>query len=185
MGTTPLLRHTFWGATTLAMAATVTTLSVPTASAELQGQPAGVWDCSTSPCTQPSTYVVGHTYSFDTGSAGGTPAWQYQYTSANFYDDGRCLGSISLPTNGPTSVPWVPTTAGTHKMTLAMNGILPLMVPQPTVFTVTVVAAPPGSPVAQQPPVQGNCAMTGSGTGSADPLGSGSARLLDTGHSGS
>ncbi|MFE3193160.1 hypothetical protein ACFXHA_29435 [Nocardia sp. NPDC059240] len=185
MRTTPFLRHTLWGATTLTMATMVTTLSVPTASAELQGHPAGVWDCSTSPCTEPSTFVVGHTYSFDPGSAGGTTSWEYQYTSLNFYDDGKCLGSVSLPTNGPTSVPWVPATTGTHKLTIAYNTIVPLLIAQPTTLSVSVVAAPAGSPVAPQPPVSGNCAMTGSGTGSADPLGSGSARLLNTGNSGS
>ncbi|MEU6581477.1 hypothetical protein [Nocardia sp. NPDC046763] len=166
-----------WGATTLAVAATIAALSTPTATADIEYEVPNAWDCSTGTCTLPSTYVVGHTYSFDTGSPGGTDSWQSMYSSANFYDDGKCLGSISLPHAGHVAVTWVPTTTGTHKLSLALIGAIPFMASQPTVIPVSVVAAPPGSPTPQQPPQQGTC--VGSGSGSL--LGSGSANLLGSG----
>ncbi|MGW4247292.1 hypothetical protein [Nocardia sp. NPDC004722] len=185
MRTTPLLRHTLWGAATLAMAASVSTLSVPTASADIESESGGVLDCSTSPCTTPSTYIVGHTYDFSTGAPGGTPSWHSMYSSANFYDNGQCIGSVALTANTMgADVQWVPTTAGTHNLTLKYNDIILFVTTPPRVFTVTVVAAPPGSPAPKPSPSQGTCTSSGSGTGSGDSL-SGSAQLLNTGKSGS
>ncbi|GAB2519849.1 hypothetical protein [Nocardia heshunensis] len=161
-----------WGTTTLVLAATITALTTPTANASIEDEVPNVWDCSTGSCNLPSTYVVGHTYMFSPGSPGGMPTTDPLHTSANFYADGKCLGGYSLPHTGSDSVPWMPTAAGTHTLTLRYLDIIPFVYTPATVLTVTVVAAPAGSPTPQPPAPLGSC----TGSGSADlfnPIGSG------------
>ncbi|MET8425595.1 hypothetical protein [Nocardia sp. NPDC004860] len=162
------VRHIAWGATTLALAATIAALSAPTGTASIDGPE--VDDCSTGTCTEPSSYVVGQTYSFYAGP------FLTNVSSTSFYDNGKCIGSISYPHTGRNAIAWVPTTAGTHELSVATTSTIPFVVMQPYTFTVSVVAAPPGSGT-PQPPQQGTC----TGSGSANLLGSGSANLLGSG----
>ncbi|GAB0108000.1 hypothetical protein JMUB6875_70030 [Nocardia sp. JMUB6875] len=159
------VHHTGWGATTLALAATVAALSAPTASAFVDGP--RVDYCSNNICDVPSSYVVGQTYSIYAGRP------VDDALRASFYDNGTCIGGFSYAQPGNT-IPWVPTTAGTHEITIKFSVSEPFVMPGPYRLTVTVVAAPPGSPTPSPTP-PGNCTVTGSGTGSGSPLGSGSA----------
>ncbi|GAB2519829.1 hypothetical protein [Nocardia heshunensis] len=160
-----IMRRIAWAATTVALSSTIIGLSAPTATAHIPSPE--IDDCSTGFCAVPASYIVGHTYSFDADYSLDNP------TSTNFYADGQCLGSITYPHAGRNAVPWVPTTAGTHVLTLKENLPFPWAGPPAGTFTVTVLAAPPGSPVPQPPPPQGNCVSSGSGS----LLGSGSAGL--------
>lgn len=162
---TRAIRHASWGATTLALAATVVTLSAPTASAFVD-EPQ-VDDCSTGTCAVPSSYVVGQSYTIYPGP----PLDNARY--ASFYDNGTCLGSFSYAQPG-NAVPWVPATAGTHEITIKFSVSKEFVMPAPIKLTVTVVAAPPGS-ATPSPTPSAHCTVTGSGTGSGSPLGSGSA----------
>ncbi|MGW4352853.1 hypothetical protein ACWELJ_12275 [Nocardia sp. NPDC004582] len=167
-------RRIGWGTTLVTITAALTALSAPTATADLAQEAPGIWDCSTSPCTEPSTYVVGHPYIFSTGSPGGTDGWQSMDAAADFYDNGKCIGSVKMPTSGGPSVTWVPTTAGQHKLTLSILTVLwPVLVHPDDTIPVTVVAAPPGSPAPTPQPQQGTCVTFGSsslgaGTGSGN-----------------
>ncbi|MFE3193161.1 hypothetical protein ACFXHA_29440 [Nocardia sp. NPDC059240] len=156
-------RHIAWCTTTLALAATVTALATP-ATAHVPSPE--VDDCSTGICGVPSSYAVGHTYSFTADYTLDNPS------SMNFYDNGKCLGSITLPHSGPLAVPWVPTTPGPHEMMITENLRSPFSPPQPyfAKWTVTVQASPAGS---DTPPTPGSCVSSGS----ADWLSSGSASL--------
>ncbi|MEV0462947.1 hypothetical protein AB0I30_17205 [Nocardia tengchongensis] len=162
---TRAIHHIGWGATTLTLAATFVTLSAPTVSAFVDAPQ--VDDCSTGTCVVPSSYIVGQTYSIYAGA----PLDDALY--ASFYDNGTCLGSFSYAQPGNT-VPWVPTTAGAHEITIKTSVSKPFVIPAPIKLTVTVVAAPLGS-ATPSPTQSGHCTVTGSGTGSGSPLGSGSA----------
>ncbi|GAB0107998.1 hypothetical protein JMUB6875_70010 [Nocardia sp. JMUB6875] len=151
-------RHIAWAATLVGVAGTLTALSPGLATAGIHGIELG--DCSITYCPTPTSIVAGHSYSI-VGPYDGTNT---QHSAYSFYDNGACIGS-------GVSVTWVPLTAGSHTLS-ARNS---LGFPEDSV-TVTVVAAPAGSPTPQQPQ-QGGC-QRGFGSGSADLLGSGSSNLL-------
>lgn len=153
------LHHTGWGATTLALAATIATLAAPAASALLEGPE--VIECSNNTCAVPSTYVVGQSYSI---FAGPPPD---DALRVNFYDNGACVGGFSYAQPGNT-LPWVPTTAGTHEITIKFSVSKPFEMRAPIKLTVNVLAAPPGSPTPPPTPAA-QCTVTGSGTGSGGP----------------
>ncbi|MFE3224907.1 hypothetical protein [Nocardia sp. NPDC059228] len=167
------IRRIGWGATTLALTATIAALSAPTASAI---GPVQVYQCTSDPtsssypgppCVIPPSYVVGQTYMLDSPI---TPNVNGDNAFVSFYDNGQCVaGAIAPSDTDPghlfADVLWVPTTAGTHKITVNQRGS--------SSITVTVVAAPPGSGT-PQPPTQSSC-HDSSGSGSSNLLSSGSA----------
>ncbi|MGW4247294.1 hypothetical protein [Nocardia sp. NPDC004722] len=164
--------HIAWGATALALAATVTTALAPTASATIDTP--NVLDCpTTTSCTPVTSFVAGHSYRF------GSPMVHNDLVAYQvyFYDNGQCLGNTAPTDNGdvtvivgdPAYITWVPQTAGTHKLTVQQGT-------ESQSITVTVTAAPAGTPTPQQP-AQGGCDGAGLvGTGSAD-LGAGSSLI--------
>ncbi|GAB2519822.1 hypothetical protein [Nocardia heshunensis] len=164
--------HIAWGTTALAIAATVTTVLAPTASATIDTP--NVLDCpTTNNCTPVTSFVVGHSYLFGSKTVHSDLVALRVY----FYDNGQCLGNTPQADNGdvtvlvgdPAYITWVPQTAGTHKLTVQQGT-------ESQSITVTVAAAPAGSPTAQQP-TQGGCDGAGLlGTGSAD-LGAGSSLI--------
>ncbi|WP_433566061.1 hypothetical protein ACQP1O_13025 [Nocardia sp. CA-151230] len=162
-----------WAATTLALAATTTALSAPAAFATVG--PVEVLHCSPDAwgtCVTPPSYVVGQTYTIVSEY---TPNVAGDIPYVDVYDNGVCVaGVIAVSDTDPghhyTSVPWIPTTAGTHKITVNQR--------ESASTTVTVVAAPPGSGT-PQPPTQPAC--HGSNTGSGGLPGSGSSNLLGSG----
>ncbi|MFE2954990.1 hypothetical protein [Nocardia tengchongensis] len=158
---TRTLRHIGWGATTLALAAAIATVSMPTASAAVG--PVEIDQCTTTPsysCTTPASYVVGQTYMIwsrvNDLLAGSADVY--------FYDNGQCVGHTPTPTGagtidgGGAYLDWVPATTGTHKITVQQGT-------DSADMTVTVVGAvTPGT--ALQPP-HGDCSGAGAlGTGS-------------------
>ncbi|MEC3914453.1 hypothetical protein [Nocardia sp. CDC160] len=150
----PTTRHIAWAATFVAVAGSLTALSPGLASAGIHGIEFEQCDTAGRNCVTPTSFVVGQSYwiyaPYD-GTSTNTPM-------ANFYDNGTCLGG------GSHSVAWVPLTPGTH--TISNTGGS-----WSDSTTVTVVAAPAGSPTPQQPK-QGAC------TGGGGSFGSGSSNLL-------
>ncbi|MFE4458103.1 hypothetical protein ACFROC_12190 [Nocardia tengchongensis] len=144
-------RHIAWAATLLSVAGTLTTLSSAVATAGIHG--IEVQECSDRACTTPASYIVGQSYSVIAPYDGTST----QSPVSSFYDNGACLGSAT------NSVTWVPLTAGTHTLSTRGGSFTDSV-------TVTVVAAPPGTPTPQQPQ-QGGCGGGGS-------FGSGSSNLL-------
>ncbi|MFE3258409.1 hypothetical protein ACFXPS_22005 [Nocardia sp. NPDC059091] len=172
------LHYIGWAATTLALAATTTTLSAPTASADVG--PITVNDCTTrnssDACAPASSIVVGHVYQVVSPADIYVPLPPLSAPTVNFYDNGQCIAGAPSPSGmgvtgidyANSSVSWVPNAPGTHKITVTQAS-------KTATLTVNVVAAPPGS-TAQQPPQQAGCGGGGSiGSGSSNLLGSGSA----------
>ncbi|MFE3228642.1 hypothetical protein [Nocardia sp. NPDC059228] len=167
------LHRIAWGTTTVALAATIATLSAPSASADLG--PITVNECtgtSASTCGPASSIVVGHTYQIVSEAN----VYLISKPTVNFYDNGQCIASAPSPSTFGhagigyhTSVFWVPTTAGTHNLSVEQAF-------KTASTPVTVVAAPLGSTPAQ-PPSQPGCGG-GIGSGSSNPLESGSVDLL-------
>ncbi|WP_040809843.1 hypothetical protein [Nocardia concava] len=152
-------RRIAWAASLVGVAGTLTTLSPGLAAAGIHGIEVEQCDAAGRNCGTPASIVAGQTYWIE----GPYDGVSITGPTNSFYDNGSCIGG------GGYSVFWVPATAGTHTLsTIDTKGFKDSV-------TVTVVAAPAGSPVAQQPQ-QGGCGGGGSfGSGSADLLGSGSA----------
>lgn len=142
-------RHIAWATTIVSAAAAFTALSSNIATADIHG--IEIQDCSSGTCVDATSYVVGHSYQFVGPGSGvdNLPPTQ------NFYDNGNCIGSSRNFVN------WVPLTAGNHTLSTHVGS-------NNESVTVTVVAAPAGSPTPQQP-AQGGCGGGGSfGSGSAN-----------------
>ncbi|MFE3258410.1 hypothetical protein ACFXPS_22000 [Nocardia sp. NPDC059091] len=158
------LRRIGWGATTLTLAATITALFTPAASASL-GFPVLV-DAATGAGV--GSAVVGRTYTYYAGIN-----FQPMFAStADFYDNGQCIGSAPISGPGALQITWVPTAAGSHTLTI-VGGVKEIS------EKYDVTAAPAGSTPAQ-PPKQPGCG----GGGSANLIGSGSAALDGSGSAG-
>ncbi|MFJ9368331.1 hypothetical protein ACIRRA_28440 [Nocardia sp. NPDC101769] len=142
-------RHIAWAATLVGVAGTLTAVFPALATAGIHG--IEVQDCSSGTCTTPASYIVGQSYSFIAPYDGVSITGPV----SSFYDNGACIGSSN------NSVTWVPLTAGTHTLSTRTGS-------NTDSLTVVVVAAPPGSPTAQQPQ-QGGCGGS---------IGSGSSNLL-------
>ncbi|MEU1429830.1 hypothetical protein ABZ412_22385 [Nocardia sp. NPDC005746] len=150
------LRHIRWGATTLALAATISALAAPAEAAEVG--PIQVGGCPGPTCV--TSYHVGDTYMIWSPVNDGL----YGSVDVYFYDNGQCIGHTPTPSGqgtlggGGAYLNWVPATTGTHKITV-QQGI------ESSDVTVTVVAATTPGP-APEPP-HGDCSGAGLiGTGS-------------------
>ncbi|MFJ9363816.1 hypothetical protein ACIRRA_05250 [Nocardia sp. NPDC101769] len=158
------MRHINWGATTLALAATITALSTTTAAASL-GFPVLI-DAATG--AEVGSAVVGHAYTYYAGIN-----FQPMLAStADFYDNGQCIGSAPISGPGALQITWVPAATGSHTLTI-VGGVKEIS------EKYDVTAAPAGSTPAQ-PPKQPGCG----GGGSANLIGSGSAALDGSGSAG-
>ncbi|MEU6581476.1 hypothetical protein [Nocardia sp. NPDC046763] len=158
------LHYIGWAATTLALAAATTTLSAPTASASL-GFPVLI-DAATG--AEVGSAVVGHAYTYYSGIN-----FQPMFAStADFYDNGQCIGSAPISGPGALQITWVPTATGSHTLTI-VGGVKEIS------EKYDVTAAPAGS-TPTQPPKQPGCG----GGGSANLIGSGSAALDGSGSAG-
>lgn len=145
---TSLVRRIGWCAQGLAAAATLVTLAAPTASA-------GVWEIRVGPYGAPAPELRAGTsydlFAHTTVSVFGT--------QVDFYDNGRCIGSDKVVGNDSgdaprSSVAWVPTTAGEHKLLVKSEG-------ESLSITVNVLPTLPGGPIAPQPQQRG-CGAVGS-----------------------
>ncbi|GAB0107997.1 hypothetical protein JMUB6875_70000 [Nocardia sp. JMUB6875] len=147
-------RRIAWVATLVGVAGTLTTLSPGLADAARFNF--DVEDCASGTCTIATSFVVGHSYEI-VGAWDGT---NQAIPTYNFYDNDTCIGG------GTHSVIWVPLTSGSHVLSVGNFDT-----PRET-QTVTVAAAPPGAPLAQQPK------QAGCGAGLIELIISGSAGLL-------
>ncbi|MFE3001106.1 hypothetical protein ACFXG4_39760 [Nocardia sp. NPDC059246] len=153
------LHYIGWAATTLALASTITALSTTTASASL-GLPMLV-DAATG--AEVGSAVVGHAYTYYAGIN-----FQPMFAStADFYDNGQCIGSAPLSGPGALQITWVPTAAGSHTLTIVGG-----------VKEISEGGGDRGR--GGQPPKQPGCG----GGGSANLIGSGSAALDGSGSAG-
>ncbi|WP_157514123.1 hypothetical protein [Nocardia concava] len=150
-------RRIAWAAALISVAGTLTTLCPGLAAASRFNF--DVEDCASGTCTPATSFVVGHSYAI-VGAWDGTNGAIPTY---NFYDNDACIGG------GTHSVIWVPLTSGSHTLSVGNVGT-----PRETQI-VTVTAAPPGAPIAQQPK-QGGCGVGAAGL--IEQLISGSAGLL-------
>lgn len=147
------IRRIGWAATLVGVAGTLTTLSPGLAAAGIHGIEVEQCDAAGRNCGTPASIVVGQKYWIE----GPYDGVSITGPTNSFYDNGACIGG------GGYSVFWVPLTEGTHTLsTIDTRG-------SKDSLTVTVVAAPPGSPVAQQPQ-QGACGGGGLGSGSSNLL---------------
>ncbi|MEC3953855.1 hypothetical protein VMT65_12525 [Nocardia sp. CDC153] len=147
----PTTRHIAWAATLVSVAGTLTALSTSLASAGIHGIEVEQCGSDGRTCVTPTTIVVGQSYwvqaPYDGVSISGP--------TSSFYDNGACIGG------GGYSVTWVPLTAGTHTLTTRTSSGLFGQSTTTDTYTVTVVPAPAGAPIAQQPQ-QGGCGGGGS-----------------------
>ncbi|MFE2954714.1 hypothetical protein [Nocardia tengchongensis] len=142
-------RKIAWSAAVVSVAGALSSLYPALAAAGIHG--IEVQECTTTTCTTPASYVVGQSYVFFAGTDGVSAS----APTSSFYDNGTCIGG------GGYNVTWVPLTAGNHTLSTNTQG-------HTESLTVVVVAAPPGSPTAQQPQ-QGTCGG-GFGSGSSNLL---------------
>lgn len=133
-------RRIVWAATLVGVAGTLTALTPGLAGAARFNF--DVEDCASGTCTPATSFVVGYSYQI-VGAWDGT---NQAIPTYNFYDNDACIGG------GTHSVTWVPVTSGSHTLSVGNVGT-----PRET-QTVTVAAAPPGAPIAQQP-TQSGCGV--------------------------
>lgn len=131
------LRQIRWGASGLMVVAAAVGVSAPSASAD--PSPAGRLVLDISP--PPGGYVVGVRADIIVEGVGGSmfPIPQAQVTLS---DNGTCVYSFQ-PGQAPSGysyMSWVPTTAGTHTISVTQYG-------STASETVTVASAPDGTPV--------------------------------------
>ncbi|GAB0107999.1 hypothetical protein JMUB6875_70020 [Nocardia sp. JMUB6875] len=166
------MRRIAWAATTLASVATLAALSTPIAGARIDGAPI-LTDTATG--AEVGSAVVGRSYQIFPG-LGYNPGLS---AVADFFDNGQCIASAPAAT---LTVIWVPTTAGTH--TLTVQGA-----PNSVSMTVEVAPASAGStPV--KPPNQPGCGIGGGSSNVLASAGSGAlggvlSYLLRSGSAGS